>query len=130
VRAGCSVLLLTATLVGVTFAGVHDSFWTHAARCAASRHARGFLAHAAPRSVDEMSDILRSTVRRSLRAPSLRVPHAPACPVQFVELHSEPLLQQLYESFRRDYPEVVFREPPRPGMLRLEDVRRSPYFFS
>jgi hypothetical protein len=47
-----------------------------------------------------------------------------------VELHSEPLLQQLYESFRRDYPEVVFREPPRPGMLRLEDVRRSPYFFS
>ena len=49
---------------------------------------------------------------------------------QFVELHSEPLLQQLYESFRRDYPEVVFREPPRPGALRLEDVRRSPYFFS
>jgi hypothetical protein len=47
-----------------------------------------------------------------------------------VELHSEPLLQQLYESFRRDYPEVVFREPPRPGSLRLEDVRSSPYFFS
>ena len=73
-----------------------------------------------------------------------------------MELHSEPLLQQLYESFRRDYPEVracfmdiaarlrvlkcaisislplqvVFREPPRPGMLCLEDVRRSPYFFS
>ena len=62
-------------------------------------------------------------------ARPLLAPHLPPAP-QFVELHSEPLLQQLYESFRREYPEVVFREPPRPGTLRLEDVRRSPYFFS
>ena len=51
-------------------------------------------------------------------------------PTQFVELHGAPLLQQLYDSFRRDYPEVVFKEPPRPGSLRLEDVKRSTYFFS
>ena len=62
-------------------------------------------------------------LQRSLHLTRLSV-------TQFVELHSEPLLQQLYESFRRDYPEVVFREPPRPGSLRLEDVRSSPYFFS
>ena len=77
-----------------------------------------------------MSDILRGTVRgagpRRRRRPRLTLPPAP----QFVELHSEPLLQQLFESFRREYPEVVFREPPRPGTLVLEDVRRSPYFFS
>jgi hypothetical protein len=47
-----------------------------------------------------------------------------------VQLHSEPLLEQLYESFRRQYPEVVFREPPRPGTLRLEEVRDSTYFFA
>ena len=64
--------------------------------------------------------------RLPLHTPRLTRLHAP----QFVQLHSEPLLQQLYESFRRDYPEVVFREPPRPGALRLEDVRCSPYFFS
>ena len=51
-------------------------------------------------------------------------------PPQFVELHSEPLLQHLYEGFRRQYPEVVFKEPPRRGSLQLEEVRRSPYFFS
>jgi DNA-directed RNA polymerase len=59
-------------------------------------------------------------------------PHHPSphpC-AQFVELHREPLLEQLYDSFRRQYPEVVFREPPRRGSLRLEEVRRSTYFFS
>ena len=47
-----------------------------------------------------------------------------------MELHSEPLLQHLYDSFRQHYPEVVFREPPRQGTLNLEDVRRSTYFFA
>ena len=47
-----------------------------------------------------------------------------------MELHGEPLLEQLYESFRRHYPEVVFREPPRRGTLVLDEVRRSTYFFS
>jgi DNA-directed RNA polymerase len=59
-------------------------------------------------------------------------PHhpSPLPRAQFVELHREPLLEQLYDSFRRQYPEVVFREPPRRGSLRLEEVRRSTYFFS
>lgn len=94
------------------------------------------------RSVDEMSRILRDTVRAGCRAQqccraqqspyALRSPPCPssAPPPQFVELHGEPLLEQLYESFRRQYPEVVFREPPKRGSLRLEDVRRSTYFFS
>ncbi len=89
------------------------------------------------RSVDDMSRILRDTVRAGCRAQQLRAPYALltsfpflASPPQFVELHGEPLLEQLYESFRRQYPEVVFREPPKRGSLRLEDVRRSVYFFS
>ena len=71
---------------------------------------------------------------RSLRRAWLAVAPAPdaraVCAPQFVELHGEPLLEQLYESFRRHYPEVVFREPPRRGTLVLDEVRRSTYFFS
>ena len=45
-------------------------------------------------------------------------------------MHSQPLLQQLYESFQRQYPDITFREPPSSGTLRLEEVKRSQYFFS
>lgn len=76
---------------GIVFAGVHDSFWTHAG------------------SVEDLSVILREC---------------------FVDLHSRPLLQELYDSFKAKYPDVNFREPPPLGDLRLEDVRFSPYFFS
>ena len=50
--------------------------------------------------------------------------------VQFVELHSEPLLQHLYENFKQQYPGVTFPAPPPTGPLRLEDVMKSTYFFS
>ncbi len=78
-----------------------------------------------------MSRILRETVRA---APLLRDAAPLADPrlahAQFVELHNEPLLQQLYDSFRQHYPEVVFREPPRQGTLNLQEVLRSTYFFA
>lgn len=81
-----------AAKAGITFAGVHDSFWTHAC------------------DVDTLNVLLRDT---------------------FVEMHGQPLLQQLHEGFKRDYPNIQsFPDPPPTGALRLEDVRKSTYFFS
>lgn len=42
------------------------------------------------------------------------------------------MLQHLYESFKKDYPEVAdeFRPPPETGTLDLLKVRESVYFFS
>jgi len=50
---------------GITFAGVHDSYWTHAA------------------DVTSMNNILRE---------------------KFIELHSSPLIEGLYENFSSRYP--------------------------
>lgn len=49
---------------------------------------------------------------------------------QFVQLHSEPLLQHLYDGFKQQYPGITFPPPPQTGTLRLDDVLRSTYFFS
>lgn len=86
-------MMLTARAVhaeGITFASVHDSFWTHAG------------------DVDRMNVLLRES---------------------FVALHSEPLLQQLCDHFRRTYPEVDLPPLPKRGSLHLPDVLKSPYFF-
>jgi len=45
-------------------------------------------------------------------------------------MHSQPLLEQLHKHFKERYPTISFRDPPKSGSLRLEDVRRSTYFFS
>ena len=58
--------------------------------------------------------------------------------MQFVELHSEPLLETLYVSFCRDYPHIAshvdetkrFKPPPSLGNLNLDAVKDSTYFFS
>jgi DNA-directed RNA polymerase len=78
---------------GLTFAGVHDSFWTHAG------------------DVPEMSKHIRE---------------------KFIELHSEPLLEQLYEELKQKYPEIAMElpPPPPPGSMDLQSVRDSVYFFS
>ena len=81
---------------GLDFAGVHDSFWSHAG------------------SVDTMNSLLRE---------------------KFLELHSQPLLQNLMDDFltnpayhkikAEDYPEL-----PRQGQLNLDQIRDASYFFS
>ncbi|WP_454706685.1 DNA-directed RNA polymerase [Delftia acidovorans] len=76
--------------LGLTFAAVHDSFWTHAAHIPA--------------------------MARTLRE-------------QFYDLHSQPLLAQLLESFRAQYPAVDFPDIPPSGSLSLDVVLESPYFF-
>ena len=78
---------------GLTFAGVHDSFWTHAG------------------DVPEMSKHIRE---------------------KFIELHSEPLLERLYEELKQKYPEIAMElpPPPPPGSMDLQSVRDSEYFFS
>jgi DNA-directed RNA polymerase len=78
---------------GLTFAGVHDSFWTHAC------------------DVDTMNTILRE---------------------KFIEVHSEPLLENLYHEMRETYPDVAdeFPKPPPPGDLDLNVIKDSVYFFS
>ena len=78
---------------GLTFAGVHDSFWTHAG------------------DVPEMSRHIRE---------------------KFIELHSEPLLEMLYEELKEKYPEVAHEIPPPPpmGNMDIKQVKDSVYFFS
>lgn len=80
---------------GIAFAGVHDSFWTHAG------------------SVGSMNDILRE---------------------QFVELHSQGLLEHLLRDFRTN-PKFVaagieFPNVPQLGELDVQTVQDSQYFFS
>ena len=78
---------------GLTFAGVHDSFWTHAG------------------DVPEMSKHIRE---------------------KFIELHEQPLLEELYHELKEKYPEVAqdLPPPPKQGEMDIGLVRDSLYFFS
>eukprot|EP00743_Colponemidia_sp_Colp-15_P004738 GILK01005103.1.p1 GENE.GILK01005103.1~~GILK01005103.1.p1 ORF type:complete len:1028 (-),score=159.11 GILK01005103.1:222-3236(-) len=74
----------------VTFAAVHDSFWTHAS------------------TIELMNKVLRE---------------------QFIHLHSQPLLEELRESFVQRFPDVDFPPLPKGGQLDLNQVMNSHYFF-
>ncbi|XP_051131571.1 DNA-directed RNA polymerase 3B, chloroplastic [Andrographis paniculata] len=76
---------------GLCFAGVHDSFWTHAC------------------DVDRMNQILRQ---------------------KFVDLYSEPILENLLESFQTSHPTLTFPPLPIRGDFDLNRVLESPYFFN
>jgi len=89
-----SHLLMTASECwtrGITFAGVHDSFWTHAS------------------SVDEMNEVLRD---------------------KFIDLHEQPLLENLLQEFRLQHPDLNFPPVPELGTLNLGQVSDATYFFS
>ena len=83
---------LSCRTSGITFAAVHDSYWTHAG------------------DVGRMNSILRD---------------------QFIHLHSQPLLEDLLESFRKTYPTVAdqFAPIPERGKLNLSRIRDSKFFF-
>jgi len=76
---------------GLSFAGVHDSFWTHAG------------------SVDDMNAILRE---------------------KFLELHSQPLLQNLRNELLEESPELDIPHVPQLGGLALESITDAKYFFN
>ncbi|CAD8112182.1 unnamed protein product [Paramecium primaurelia] len=76
---------------GITFAAVHDSYWTHACH------------------VDKLNELLRD---------------------QFVRLHSQPLLEDLRDSFQRRFPHLEFPPIPERGQFDLEKVKQSVYFFA
>jgi len=76
---------------GITFAGVHDSYWCH------------------PSDMDRLHEILRET---------------------FVEIHREPILENLLAEWRTNYPGCQFPEIPPFGTLDITQVLQSPYFFS
>ena len=61
------------------------------------------------RDVDQMGDCLRA---------------------QFVQLYSQPLLEELYVSIRQRYPSVEVPPVPARGALDISTVRSSAYFFS
>ena len=52
----------------------------------------------------------------------------------FVELHSQPLLQDLADEFKRLHPKLPFKPPPEPGQgdneLDLNAVMDAEYFFN
>ena len=75
---------------GLTFASVHDSYWTHA------------------RNLPRMGRLLRE---------------------EFVRLHSQPLLFDLYDHFRAVHPNINFPPVPARGQFDLKNVLDSPYFF-
>lgn len=78
-------------LAGLSFAGVHDSFWTHAG------------------SVGDMNAILRE---------------------KFLELHSQPLLQNLRNELLEESPELDIPHVPQLGGLALESITDAKYFFN
>lgn len=89
-----SHMMLTAIAckaAGLDFAGVHDSFWTHAG------------------TVDQMNVILRD---------------------QFIDLHAQPLLEDLLQELNTQFPGVNFPPLPPKGDLNLEDIHGATYFFS
>jgi DNA-directed RNA polymerase len=49
---------------------------------------------------------------------------------QFVNLYSQPILEDLHESFVLRYPTAEFPPIPEKGDLDLEEVKSSPYFFN
>ena len=78
-------------LAGLQFAGVHDSFWTHA------------------QNVPVMNRILRE---------------------QFIKLYSQPLLEELRDSFIEQYPTAEIPPLPSKGNLDLHSLLDATYFFS
>ena len=48
---------------------------------------------------------------------------------QFVLMHSEPVLEELRNSFQMRFPSIKFPEVPPRGDLKLKDVLKSKYFF-
>ena len=61
-----------------------------------------------PANVDEMNVVLRE---------------------KFVEIYSEPLLEDFLEDLKRRYPGCVFPEVPKKGELDINDIKHSEYFF-
>ena len=49
---------------------------------------------------------------------------------QFVNLYSQPILENFLESLQIRYPDVSFPPIPEKGKLDLNCVRESPYFFN
>lgn len=49
---------------------------------------------------------------------------------QFVNLHSEPLLENLKENFSQRYPHNEFPEVPKRGSFDLNEIKDSAYFFA
>ncbi|MED6110121.1 DNA-directed RNA polymerase 1, mitochondrial [Stylosanthes scabra] len=89
-----SHMMMTAVAckkAGLNFAGVHDSYWTHAC------------------DVDDMNRILRE---------------------KFVELYEAPILENLLESFEKNFPTLKFPPLPERGDFDLREVLESPYFFN
>ncbi|KAL9327326.1 hypothetical protein ACSQ67_007971 [Phaseolus vulgaris] len=89
-----SHMMMTAVAckkAGLNFAGVHDSYWTHAC------------------DVDEMNRILRE---------------------KFVELYEAPILENLSESFQKNFPTLNFPPLPARGDFDLREVLESTYFFN
>lgn len=140
--------LTPQTLAGLSFAGVHDSFWTHAG------------------SIEQMNKILRdafvdlhSQVRvgggpefacetrgggRDSRHGSpqalglqphgppmlLLAPHTPPPCSRCTHARPQPLLETLLEELQQTHPDIQFPPLPARGELNLEDVKQAAYFFS
>ena len=47
----------------------------------------------------------------------------------FIDLYTQPLLEQLRQTWQMRYPTIEFPEIPAKGDLDLNDVRSAPYFF-
>ena len=97
-------MMMTALVTdkyNMDFATVHDSYWTHACEYRNEYSCVG--------DVDQMNEMLRD---------------------QFVNLYSQPILEDFLESLVIRYPDVSFPPMPEKGKLDLESVRNSPYFFN
>ncbi|OEL29363.1 DNA-directed RNA polymerase 2B, chloroplastic/mitochondrial [Dichanthelium oligosanthes] len=92
---------------GLNFAGVHDSYWTHAC------------------DVDKMNKILREKFVELYDTPILE--NISVTSYQFLIKIN---LMQLLESFEKSFPRLKFPPLPERGDFDMKDVLDSPYFFN
>lgn len=107
--------------LGLNFASVHDSYWTHACDIPVMSSVR--ITHA-------LSFFILYLIHSNIILPVETYPCRVQCLREaFVELYSLPLLEDLRESMVVRFPDVNFPPVPQRGNLDIQLVKDSRYFF-
>uniref|UniRef100_A0A915BIX9 DNA-directed RNA polymerase n=1 Tax=Parascaris univalens TaxID=6257 RepID=A0A915BIX9_PARUN len=93
--------------LGITFAAVHDCYWTHACH------------------VDRMNELCRDQFILLHKQPIVQ-----QCGKFFIEKYLPPRRRKAMEATELAHFESVFKPSMKTGLLDIEDVRKSVYFFS
>uniref|UniRef100_F1KUB3 DNA-directed RNA polymerase n=1 Tax=Ascaris suum TaxID=6253 RepID=F1KUB3_ASCSU len=93
--------------LGITFAAVHDCYWTHACH------------------VDRMNVLCRDQFILLHKQPLVQ-----QCGKFFIEKYLPPRRRKAMDAMELAHFESVFKPSMKTGLLDIEDIRKSVYFFS